>query len=278
MTDLLKIQETASYNERSLKTLVRAIAMSQQQFSLILVRCNYEQLRQQMVKRLREMSPLPIQDLVLPASVKTLYTTLLANTQNSGLPTEAPVSALMVFGLETVVAIDELMASTNQVRDEFRKNFSCPVVLWVTDDIVTKMIRLAPDFKSWAAATIKFEMAVDELINFLAGRADTIFKVGELNQEISSTAGTRAGVANYETDLDSRVPEGEISPGERFFKQGTPPQNGGASDVHSYSPLSRGNNLDLAIGSLSRRELELALRDLQNRGQELEPARGNASY
>ncbi|WP_377479267.1 MAG: hypothetical protein P2A85_09980 [Microcoleus anatoxicus] len=52
MTDMIKLRETASYNERSLKTLVRSIAMSQQQFSLILVRCNYEHLRQQMVKRL----------------------------------------------------------------------------------------------------------------------------------------------------------------------------------------------------------------------------------
>lgn len=90
---------------------------------------------------------MPIQDLVLRPGVKTLYTTLLANTQNHGQSPGAAASAVMVFGLETVVAIDEVMASTNQVRDEFRKNFSCPVVLWVTDDIVTKMIRLAADFK-----------------------------------------------------------------------------------------------------------------------------------
>jgi WD40 repeat protein/tetratricopeptide (TPR) repeat protein len=273
MTDQLKLQETASYNDRSLKTLVRSIAMSQQQFSLILVRCNYEQLRQQIVKRLREMSPLPIQDLVLPAGVKTLYTTLLAHRQNSGLPPGAAVSALMVFGLETVVAIDELMASTNQVRDEFRKNFSCPVVLWVTDDIVTKMIRLAPDFKSWAAATIKFEMAVDELINFLALRADTIFNVGELNKKHRSDfAGTRSSFAIYETDWEKRALELEISPIEGFVTFNSPTQNSRQSDVHSYSPLNPDNTLDLAIGSLSRRELELALRDLQNRGQELEPA------
>lgn len=274
MTDRLKLkQETASYNERSLKTLVRSIAMSQQQFSLILVRCNYEQLRQQIVKRLREMSPLPIQDLVLPAGVKTLYTTLLANTQNSGLPPGAAVSALMVFGLETVVAIDELMASTNQVRDEFRKNFSCPVVLWVTDDIVTKMIRLAPDFKSWAAATIKFEMAADELINFLTQRADTIFNVGELNREQGSDiAGTRSGFVTYETDLEPGDRSRAISPVDRFVSFNSSAQNSRQSDVHSYSPLNPGNTLDLAIGSLSRRELELALRDLETRGQELEPA------
>jgi WD40 repeat protein/tetratricopeptide (TPR) repeat protein len=276
MTDMIKLRETASYNERSLKTLVRSITMSQQQFSLILVRCNYEQLRHQMVKRLREMSPLPIQDLVLSAGVKTLYTTLQANIQNSGLQPGDVVSALMVFGLETVVAIDEVMASTNQVRDEFRKNFSCPVVLWVTDDIVTKMIRLAPDFKSWAAATIKFEMAVDELIHFLSQRADSIFRVGELNPQLgNSTVATRSSFGTYdETDFEKRALEREISPVERFLTVSPrSPQNSQPSNnIHSYSPLSPGNNLDLAIGSLSRRELELALRDLQNRGQELEPA------
>jgi WD40 repeat protein/tetratricopeptide (TPR) repeat protein len=273
MTDLIKVQETANYNERSLKTLVRSIAMSQHQFSLILVRCNYEQLRQQIAQRLREASPVPIQDLVLPASVKTLYTTLLSSTFLEGYSPVGSASALMVFGLETVVAIDELMASTNQVRDEFRKNFSCPVILWVTDEIVTKMIRLAPDFKSWAAATIKFEMAVDELINFLAGRADTIFKVGELNQELGSS--TVGALASFETCLprcEKGALEGEMGPGERFLTFDSQPQNKRQSDVHSYSPLSPGNTLDLAIGSLPRRELELALRDLQNRGQELEPA------
>ena len=102
MTDLLKIQETASYNERSLKTLVRAIAMSQQQFSLILVRCNYEQLRQQIAQRLREMSAVPIQDIVLPASVKTLYTNLVANTLQSESSPVGSASALMVFGLSLI--------------------------------------------------------------------------------------------------------------------------------------------------------------------------------
>ncbi|MEG3934981.1 AAA family ATPase [Microcoleus sp. T3_B1] len=273
MTDLIKVQETANYNERSLKTLVRSITMSQHQFSLILVRCNYEQLRQTIAQRLREVSPVPIQDIVLPPSVKTLYTTLQASTFHEGYSPVGAASALMVFGLETVVAIDELMASTNQVRDEFRKNFSCPVILWVTDDIVTKMIRLAPDFKSWAAATIKFEMGVDELINFLARRADTIFKIGELNQELaSSNVSTIANCETCDTQCEKRDMERELSPRERFLTFNSGPQNPRQSDVHSYSPLSPGNTFDLAIGSLPRRELELALRDLQNRGEELEPA------
>ncbi|NJR22020.1 MAG: AAA family ATPase [Richelia sp. CSU_2_1] len=270
MTDLLKLKETASYNDRSIKTLVRSIAMSQQQFSLILARCNYQQLRQQMAQRLRQQSPFQIQDIVLPASVKTLYTTLQANTQNRG-PGQIGAAALMVFGLETVVAIDELLASTNQVRDEFRKNFSCPVVLWVTDDIVTKMIRLAPDFKSWAAATIKFEMACDELIHFLAQQADAIFSAGELNKkrEIGTARGCGSESATSNS-LSGPVQLEGLQPHYPAFNSEI--ANSRQFDSVSYSPLSPGSTLNLAIGSLSRRELELALRDLQNRGQELEPA------
>jgi hypothetical protein len=100
------------------------------------------------------------------------------------------------------------------------------VILWVTDEIVTKMIRLAPDFKSWAAATIKFEMAVDELINFLAGRADTIFKVGELTQELgSSTVGALASFGTGQPRCEKRALEREISPGERFLTFDSQPQN-----------------------------------------------------
>ncbi len=37
----------------------------------------------------------------------------------------------MVFGLESVGNLDELWSATNQVREEFRKNFPFPLVLWV---------------------------------------------------------------------------------------------------------------------------------------------------
>ncbi|MGL5064750.1 MAG: AAA family ATPase [Microcoleus sp.] len=269
MTDLLKIKETASYNDRSIKTLVRSIAMSQKQFSLILARCNYRQLRQQMAQRLRQESPLNVQDIVLPASVKTLYTTLLANTPHRS-PKQINAGALMVFGLESVVALDELLASTNQVRDEFRKNFSCPIVLWVTDDIVTKMIRLAPDFKSWAAATIKFEMASDELIDFLARQANTIFSLGALDREATTDTARREG---NESGIEPRSPADNkgFSFSSQESPRNSPTANSPTCDTVSYSPLSPGSTIDLALGSLSRRELELALKDLQNRGQELEP-------
>ena len=43
---------------------------------------------------------------------------------------------------------------TNQMRDEFRRSFSFPLVLWVNDEIVQKLIKLAPDFYNWASTPI----------------------------------------------------------------------------------------------------------------------------
>lgn len=140
-----------AYNEQSLRTLVRALNLSpKEEFSLILVRCNQVSLREQMTHRLRELSQLPIRELVLPASAKTLYTSIKAE-----LGDEQP-QALMIFGLESVSALDEVLTSANLVRPEFRKSFPFPLVLWVNDEIWPKLMRLVPDLTNWSAPSIKF--------------------------------------------------------------------------------------------------------------------------
>lgn len=144
-------ENSVANNQRSLKSLERAIAMSQGQFSLILAHCNCLKLRRKLSKQLKELSSLQIREMTLHPSVNTLFTTILTKV-------EEPPSALMVFGLESVVASDELLTATNLVRDEFRKQFSFPVVLWIDDEILQKMIRLAPDFKNWAATPIRFDV------------------------------------------------------------------------------------------------------------------------
>ena len=63
----------------------------------------------------------------------------------------------------------------NNARDEFRKNFPFPLVLWVTDDVLDKFIRFAPDFQSWGATQIEFENANEDLLAFLGQIADEIF-------------------------------------------------------------------------------------------------------
>ncbi len=136
--------------ERQLETLYRAIALSQGQFSLILAHCNDTRLQNQLAQRLQAICEIPIRELVLPESAQTLYSTIVASLGN-----EQP-RALMVFGLESVQALERLIISANLVRDEFRKRFSFPLVLWVTDEVLRKLIRLAPDFESWAGVPIDF--------------------------------------------------------------------------------------------------------------------------
>jgi len=162
-------QDTAAQqNKSSLQTLSRTLSMSQGQFSLILVRCNYSAMKEETVRLLREESGIEIREIVLPASVKTLYTTIETELDGSRPP------ALMVFGLESVSAIDRLLTSTNYVREEFRNNFPFPIVLWVTDKILKKMIRLVTDIETWTT-TVEFVQGPDELVDFLATSADRIF-------------------------------------------------------------------------------------------------------
>ena len=161
-------ENLAADNERSLQTLVRAITLSQGEFSLILLRCNYAALRQRMVERVHQLSPVQIREITLPASVKTLYTKI-----SEQLGDEQP-PALMVFGLESVKDVDTVLTSANQVREEFRKNFSFPMLLWVNDQVLQKFIRLATDLENWATI-IDFENFTNELVNFLQLKTDEIF-------------------------------------------------------------------------------------------------------
>ncbi|MBD2435458.1 tetratricopeptide repeat protein [Nostoc sp. FACHB-110] len=155
-------------NERSLQTLVRAITLSQGEFSLILLRCNYGALRQQITRRLHALSPLEIREISLPTSVKTLYTSIVEQ-----LGDEQP-EALMVFGLESVQDIDSVLTTANRVREEFRNNFRFPVLLWVNDQILQKLIRLATDLESWTTAIV-FESSTHELIELIQQITDEIF-------------------------------------------------------------------------------------------------------
>ncbi|MEG3975373.1 WD40 repeat domain-containing protein [Microcoleus sp. herbarium8] len=162
-------QDTAAQqNKSSLQTLSRTLSMSQGQFSLILVRCNYSAMKEETLRLLREESGIEIREIVLPTSVKTLYTTIETELDGSRPP------ALMVFGLESVSAIDRVLTSTNYVREEFRNNFPFPIVLWVTDKILKKMIRLVTDIETWTT-TVEFVQGPDELVDFLAKSADRIF-------------------------------------------------------------------------------------------------------
>jgi len=146
-------------NERSLLTLSRAITLSEGHFALILVRCNYQICSKQMWQQLQEITDSSLSEIALQPSNKSLYSPILAALAGK------QASALVVFGLESVTAIEGVLISTNQIRDEFRKSLTVPLVLWITDEVLQKLTRFAPDFKSWAATSIKFELATAQLFS-----------------------------------------------------------------------------------------------------------------
>ncbi len=156
------------HNKQSINTLARAILLSQGEFSLILVRCNYAFLRERMMQQLRHKCDLEIQELELPPTSTTLYTAI-----STAIDASHP-QALAVFGLETVREIDTVLASTNQVREEFRKSFAFPLLLWVNDDILRKLIKQVPDLESWASV-VEFDVSPHDLTSFVQAVANDIF-------------------------------------------------------------------------------------------------------
>ncbi|MEG4105088.1 nSTAND1 domain-containing NTPase, partial [Microcoleus sp. S13_C5] len=162
-------EDIASENERSLSTLVRTIARFQRKFSLTIVRCNYASLRSAMLEKLRDRSTVEYQELALEPATKTLYQTILNAVQ------EQPPKALIVVGIESVVAIDDLLAGANRARDQFKQDFAFPLILWVTDTVLSKFSRSANDLKSWAPPPIQFTMPPDDLMNLLQHQASQAF-------------------------------------------------------------------------------------------------------
>ncbi|WP_193193800.1 eIF2A-related protein [Nostoc sp. MG11] len=158
-------------NERALRSLGRAVALSSGQFSVVLVCCNYKVLQESVLQRFDELSlgAYQIQKVVLPHNVRSLYTAIHLQL------TEQQPSALMVLGLDSVDGIDDLLRSINHIRDEFRKRHPFPMILWVNDEVLQKVVRLAPDFASWAATPIRFEMTTSELLQFLQQETDSLF-------------------------------------------------------------------------------------------------------
>ena len=154
-------EDIAAENERSLSTLVRTIARFQGKFSLTIVRCNYASLRSAMLEKLRDSSTVEYQELALEPATKTLYQTILNAVQ------EQPPKALIIVGIESVVDLDDLLAGANRARDQFKQDFAFPLILWVTDAVLSKFSRSANDLKSWAPPPIQFTVPPDDLMNLL---------------------------------------------------------------------------------------------------------------
>jgi len=156
-------------HQNFLKTLKRQLRFNQGKFSLILVQCNSKNEQNKSIEKLKNEGELKLETLKLEESTKSLYQAIKQfSEQNS-------FNALMVCDLESVKDIDSLLLATNNIREEFRK-FKLPLVFWVTDELMQKLIRLVPDFYSWAI-TIQFkgENEDNDLITSIRNKIQKIF-------------------------------------------------------------------------------------------------------
>ncbi|MBE9042082.1 hypothetical protein IQ235_14975, partial [Oscillatoriales cyanobacterium LEGE 11467] len=168
MTEPERGEDVAAKNEDAIEELAFGLEYSQGQFKLLLARCNYSALRARSMARLEEISPVSLEELKLLHSTQALFNTIRSHVS-------ASTEALAVWGLEDVRHIDRLLSATNQVREEFRKHFPFPIILWVNDEILQKLIRLAPDFESWATI-VEFAISAEEPIALLEKHSAQIFE------------------------------------------------------------------------------------------------------
>ena len=162
-----------SQNEQAVKGLAWAIESSLGEFTLTLAHCNYSRLRSQLIQQIQNLCAVEIRIITLKRSVTTLYTAIQAE-----LAGESP-SALMVLGLESVENLQQVLSSANQVREDFKKKFSFPLVLWVNDRVLEQMFQWASDFKSWATQS-EFVISKNELLQDLQQRNRKTAPFGEV--------------------------------------------------------------------------------------------------
>ncbi|MFM6129268.1 MAG: hypothetical protein ACKPBV_11095 [Sphaerospermopsis kisseleviana] len=176
MDKLSFVEKLSHQSQQSVQELIRIITHSKNQFVLVIAHCNYTDLQERVIQDLKTKLELDvnIQELHLAPSTESLYQAIKREAQLLELKLGKDKSfALMVSGLRLVSDLDNVLNATNHIREEFR-NFSFPVVLWIDDEILTKLIRSVPDFYSWAT-TIKFDKTSDELKTFIQQTADKVF-------------------------------------------------------------------------------------------------------
>lgn len=187
-------------NQHTLQRLIRAIALSEGQFALILVRCNYKRLGEQILGNIRSITKdINFREIVLNPSTTSLHKTIISelSLDNPAVLTDSLPSAVMVFGIESIIDLENLLTGINQARNIYAATFPFPVVLWLQDEVASLLSKLAPDFKSWAVTTIKFEMAKVQLIALIRQECESLFtKVLE--------AGAETFLSNDFLDLDPK--------------------------------------------------------------------------
>lgn len=169
MTSLTTSDNVDELNQKALATLARSITVSQGRFALMLVRCNYTALRHRLAQQIKVTCPVQIQELTLPRSPNNLWQPLANATAHQ------KQRALMVYGLEDVDNLAELLANLEADQGELSGRCQMPVVLWLTEDSLSMLVKLAPGFYASTITAITLRASATELDVLWRESSDRLF-------------------------------------------------------------------------------------------------------
>ncbi len=174
MTSLNASASIDELNQRALATLARSITVSQGRFALMLVRCSYTALRHRLAHQLKATCPVQIQELTLPRTLGNLWQPLANATAHQ------KQRALMVYGLEDVENLAALLENLEADQGELTGRCQMPVVLWLTEESLSMLVKLAPGFYASTITAITLRASLTELDVLWRESSDQLF--GELLQ------------------------------------------------------------------------------------------------
>ncbi|ESA32937.1 wd40 repeat-containing protein [Leptolyngbya sp. Heron Island J] len=163
------LPEIVLHNQTALSNLKRALTLGQGQFSLILVRANYQRLTQLLLKDLAQTQT--FHTVELSAATRSLPEAIV----NSQAALESSPAAVMVTGFDQVKALDVVFKAANVGRNALLAKFPYPLVLWMTNPVLQSLTLYAADLKSFAAVPIQVDYPIQSLIEALHRAANEIF-------------------------------------------------------------------------------------------------------
>jgi tetratricopeptide (TPR) repeat protein len=169
MTSISTAENVDALNQRALATLARSLTVSQGRFALTLVRCNYTTLQHRLAHSLKATCPVQIQELTLPPLAENLWQPML-NASDHHLPT-----ALMVFGLADVHNLPTLLRNLDVERAELVTHCQLPIVLWLNEETLSYLVRLAPHFYASTITAITLLPSTTELDILWRESSDQLF-------------------------------------------------------------------------------------------------------
>ena len=143
--------------QATLKLLLRAIALSDGDFALLLARCNSIEVRERLVADLKAQLGSGLYDRHVTDADGVVNLVDILDEVGEG------TQVINVTGLKASPHLHDILALANNAREEFRKRFKFPLVLWVTDEVESQLRRQSPDLASWAAPPFDFALDRAEL-------------------------------------------------------------------------------------------------------------------